>query len=463
METKQRAAVPADDREQRLSAGNILSYGLGGVTATMTNQFKLQFHMSFLSDVARLPVGLVGAWSMVLTLWDAVNDPLIGRLADKTNTRRFGKYRPHMMVSSVLLAVTIFGMFSVPNLPQGGKLAYYIVMLALFSTFITQFTVPWQALNSVMSRDAHQRNLLLTSRQLVGAFSSSAVGLFTLPVVYAFANQQQGWQAAALIVCAATVVCGLLSANGAKKMDYHNAIPTPEKLHIRGQFNLIFKNRPLIIASLLLGVVYLGISINSVVSVYYLKYVVQNVAIQPVIALINIVVGLVFLPFLPALMRRFGKTGVLLGGMAVYVSAALWLLVVRENATVMQIFVMSALKTGGITCANVCCFALVPDCTDYTELYFSSVQPGFISSVSTFVRQFCGAFSTLIVGALLQLAGYVADVAAAPRVVNMILSINTVLPIALFVVAIVLVRLYPINQAYAAQMRQELNELRVRK
>lgn len=460
METMEQAAVPAGNPKQKLAAGDIISYGLGGVTATMTNQFKLQFHMSFLSDVARLPVALVGAWSMVLTLWDAVNDPLVGRLADRTNTRRFGKYRPHMMVSSILLAVTIFCMFSVPNLSQGGKLAYYVVMLALFSTFITQFTVPWQALNSVMSRDAHQRNLLLTSRQLVGAFSSSAVGLFTLPVVFSFANQQQGWQAAALIVCAATVACGLLSANGAKKMDYHNAIPTPEKMHVKGQFGIIFKNRPLIIASLLLGVVYLGISINSVVSVYYLKYVVRNVGIQPVIALINIVVGLVFLPFLPALMRRFGKTGVLLEGMAVYVSAALWLLAVRENATPIQIFIMSALKTSGITCANVCCFALIPDCTDYTELRFGSVQPGFISSVSTFVRQFCGAFSTLIVGTLLQLAGYVADVEASRPVVNMILGINIAIPLALFVAAIVLVRLYPINRAYAAKMHRELRALR---
>lgn len=463
MREANKAAVCEQEEGERLSAGDILSYGMGGITATMTNQFKLQFHMNFLSDVAHMPIGIVGVWSMILTLWDAVNDPLMGRLADRTNTRRFGKYRPHMMMGSVLLAITIFCMFSVPGLSTGGKLVYYIVFLALFSTFGTQFAVPWQALNSVMSQDSHQRNLLLTSRQLIGAFSASAIGLFTMPVVYSFADRRRGWQVAAAIVCVATVACGLLSARGAKKKDYYNSIPSPKHVKIKGQLALIFKNRALVIASLLLGAVYLGISINSVVSVYYLEHVVKNVGLQPIISLINIVAGFVFVPFLPALLKRFGKLPVLLGGMGFYALAALWLMSLGASATPMQIFVMSALKITGITCANVCCFALIPDCTDYAELHFGSVQPGFISAMSTFVRQFCGSFSTLIVGALLQWVGYSAGTAASPAVVKMILAINTVLPLVLTVLVVILVKLYPITRAYAAEMQQQLRRQRAQR
>jgi len=453
----QQETVPSEDK---MSPGDILSYGVGGITATMTNQFKLQFHMNFLSDVAGMPILTVGAWSMLLTIWDAINDPIIGRLADRTNTRRFGKYRPHMMMGSIFLAFTLLMMFSVPNLSMTGKLIYYIFALAIFSVFSTQFTVPWQALNSVMSQDAHQRNLLLTSRQFVGAFATSAVGLFVLPVVERFENPRTGWLAAAAIVGVAAVICGFLSANGAKKKDYYNSLPTPKGVRAKGQMQMIFQNRALLIACLLRGGVYLGISLNSVINLYYLRYVVKNVDILPTISLIRIITGFAFLPFMPALMRRFGKAKVLGAGMLLYALPAAWLFFLRENATPFQVIVMSSVKSVGITYANVCCFALVPDCTDYTELNFGTAQAGFINAIGTFVRKFVGSFATLIVGGLLELAGYVGGAAMTAPVVEMILNINIWSPILLCALCILLIFLYPITPAYAVEMRKKLRELR---
>ena len=96
-------------------------------------------------------------------------------------------------------------------------------------------------------------------------------------------------------------------------------------------------------------------------------------------------------------------------------------------------------------------------------MYKRQVQPGFISAMSTFVRQFCGSFSTLIVGALLQWVGYSAGTAASPAVVKMILAINTVLPLVLTVLVVILVKLYPITRAYAAEMQQQLRRQRAQR
>lgn len=145
--------------------------------------------MSFMTDVAGLEIGQVRLWSMLLSIWDAVNDPIIGRLVDRTQTR-WGKYRPHMVVGALCWALTIVLLSMSPALCRGG----WPIMWrdGLFSVFYTQFTVPWQALNSVMSQDVHQRNLLLTSRQLVGAVATSAVGLLAVPVVSRFSSAQAG-------------------------------------------------------------------------------------------------------------------------------------------------------------------------------------------------------------------------------------------------------------------------------
>lgn len=447
-------------REENLHPGDILKYGLGGITATMTNQFKLQFHMNFLSDVAGLPIAKVGIWGMLLTIWDAINDPIIGRLADNTNSKRWGKYRPHMLIGSVLLAITILLMFVVPNFSENGKLVYYIVTLALFSIFSTQFTVPWQALNSVMSQDAHQRNLLLTSRQFVGVFATSAVGLFVLPVVNQFANVRTGWLYAASIVGIMSIICGVLSAHAAKKKDYYNSIPNQGKVDLRGQIQVIFKNPPLIICSLLLGCIYLGISINSVINIYYLQHVVNNVKILPLMSLIRIITSLIFLPFMPALMKRFGKTRVLSTSMLVYALPSIALFILREGASINQVILISSIKAMAIAYANVCCFSLIPDCTDYTELHFGNAQAGFVNAIGTFVRKFVGSFATLIVGVLLELSGYMANTKASKSVVETILNINIFVPVFLFFFVVVLVRLYPITPTYSNEMRKKLQLIR---
>ena len=93
-------------QEPRLKQWEITGYGLGGFASTLPNQFKTQFGMSFMSDVAGVPVSVAGVISMLMSVWDAVNDPIIGHLADRTNTRRWGRYRPHMLLGALCMAVT---------------------------------------------------------------------------------------------------------------------------------------------------------------------------------------------------------------------------------------------------------------------------------------------------------------------------------------------------------------------
>ena len=69
-----------------LKKWEITGYGLGGFASTLPNQFKTQFGMSFMTDVAGVPIGIVGILSMAMSVWDAVNDPVIGHIADNTRT-----------------------------------------------------------------------------------------------------------------------------------------------------------------------------------------------------------------------------------------------------------------------------------------------------------------------------------------------------------------------------------------
>ena len=451
--------VQEDQRDRKMSKGELVSYGLGGVASTMPSQFKTAYAMNFMSDVAGLHVGAVGILNTLLIIWDAINDPIIGGIADRTNTKRWGKCRPHMIMGILLWVVIMVMLFTVPDLPETGMWIYYIVALLLYSVFYTQFTVPWQALNSAMTRDPQERNLMLTCRQYGGFIAGAVVGVITIPIVQKSADPRTGWLISVGIVCVTMIITGLCAANGAKRVDYYNSLPTPEKIHFKSQIGLVIHNRAVICAALLLGAVTLVNTMSSALSLYYLRCVVENMGLKAVFSLVSLGISLVVIPMMPAMLRKFGKIKTVFIGMFVILLQSIWLLVRREFATDLEVIGMGFVGNLGLVFANVAVLAMIPDCTDYTEWKFGTAQAGFINATITFMKKFCSSFSTMIVGVALASVGYSAS-ETSQEVIDMIVNLKIAYPIVLMIVTVILVKLYPITPAFAKTMRAELKERR---
>lgn len=451
--------VQEDQRDRKMSKGELVSYGLGGVASTMPSQFKTAYAMNFMSDVAGLHVGAVGILNTLLIIWDAINDPIIGGIADRTNTKRWGKYRPHMIMGILLWVVIMVMLFTVPDLPETGMWIYYIVALLLYSVFYTQFTVPWQALNSAMTRDPQERNLMLTCRQYGGFIAGAVVGVITIPIVQKSADPRTGWLISVGIVCVTMIITGLCAANGAKRVDYYNSLPTPEKIHFKSQIGLVIHNRAVICAALLLGAVTLVNTMSSALSLYYLRCVVENMGLKAVFSLVSLGISLVVIPMMSAMLKKFGKIKTVFIGMFVILLQSIWLLVRREFATDLEVIGMGFVGNLGFVFANVAVLAMIPDCTDYTEWKFGTAQAGFINATITFMKKFCSSFSTMIVGVALASVGYSAS-ETSQEVIDMIVNLKIAYPIVLMIVTVILVKLYPITPAFAKTMRAELKERR---
>ena len=456
---KETSQSPGSAQDRKMSKGELISYGLGGVASTMPSQFKTSYAMNFMSDVAGLHVGAVGVLNTLLIIWDAINDPIIGGIADRTNTKRFGKYRPHMIMGVLLWAVIMVMLFTVPSLPETGMWIYYIIALLLYSVFYTQFTVPWQALNSAMTRDPQERNLMLTCRQYGGFIAGAVVGIITMPIVQRSANPKTGWLISVGIVCIVMVITGLCAANGAKRVDYYNSLPTPEKVHLKSQLHLITKNRAVICAALLLGTVTLVNTTSSAISLYYLRCVVENVALKSIFSIVSLLISLIFIPMMPAVLKKVGKIKTVLYGMALIVLPAVWLMIRRESMSNLEVVISSFFSSFGFVCANVAALSMIPDCTDYTEYKFGTSQAGFINASITFMKKFCSSFSTTIVGVALAAVGYSAD-SVSQEVIDMIINIKIIYPFILLIVTGLILHFYPITPEFARKMRAELKERR---
>ena len=250
---------------------------------------------------------------------------------------------------------------------------------------------------------------MLTCRQYGGFIAGAVVGIITMPIVQRSANPKTGWLISVGIVCVVMVITGLCAANGAKRVDYYNSLPTPEKVHLKSQLHLITKNRAVICAALLLGTVTLVNTTSSAISLYYLRCVVENVALKSIFSIVSLLISLIFIPMMPAVLKKVGKIKTVLYGMALIVLPAIWLMIRRES--------MSDLKV------------------------------------------VASSFSTTIVGVALAAVGYSAD-SVSQEVIDMIINIKIIYPFILLIVTGLILHFYPITPEFARKMRAELKERR---
>lgn len=303
---------------------------------------------------------------------------------------------------------------------------------------------------------------MLTCRQYGGFIAGAVVGIITLPIVKRAPDVRTGWMISVGIVCVTMIVTGLCAANGAKRVDYYNSLPTPEKVEIKKQLHLILKNRAVICAALLLGAVTLVNTMSSALSLYYLRCVVNNLGLKSIFSTVSLGISLVVIPMMPSMLKKFGKARTVLIGMSVILLQSIWLLVRREAAADIEIIIMGFFGSLGFVFANVAVLAMIPDCTDYTEWKFGTAQAGFVNATITFMKKFCSSFSTLIVGYALASVNYNPK-ETSQEVIDMIINLKIAYPIVLLIIVIVLLKLYPITPAFAKTMRAELKERRAAK
>ena len=195
-----------EDDPEKLTHGHVFAYGMGALPANMNNQLRSSYQLSFMTDIAKINPAIAGALMTIMVIWDAINDPIIAVLADRTNTKRMGKYRPWMFWGSILLGIITILCFVNPGFTGAMNAGYFFLVMFIYCWVQTMFTVSWQALNSVMSADPHQRNRLLTYRQLFGTGSAIVVSILVMPIVNGAATEAKGW----LTIPASVAVCDII-------------------------------------------------------------------------------------------------------------------------------------------------------------------------------------------------------------------------------------------------------------
>jgi GPH family glycoside/pentoside/hexuronide:cation symporter len=201
--------------EYKLSFIEKAGYSAGDAAANFVFMTMILFQSNFYTDVFGISAGIAGTIILVARLWDAFFDPLMGVLADRTNTR-WGKFRPWILFTAAPWCVVMFLAYTTPTgWSRSAMIAYAAVTNIILMTIYSANNMPYSALGGVMTGDVDERASLNSFRFISVNAAQFIVGGFTLPLVAKFAgpdhNTQRGWEYTMAIWAALCMVLFLIT------------------------------------------------------------------------------------------------------------------------------------------------------------------------------------------------------------------------------------------------------------
>jgi len=451
------ADVVVAPRSEKLSFWTKAAYAIGDLGNSAGPGTIVPFwYLYFLTDVARLDPALAGVSILVGKVWDAVNDPLVGALSDRTRSR-WGRRRPYLLFGALPFGVTFALLWIVPPIQNQLLLClYFALMYILFDTAFTFVGCPYNALTPEMTLDHDERTSLLTFRMTVSIVAGLLVALLLGEVIFPnFPGDERAAFMAVGVVCGAIFVVPLLitffGTRERKEFQVGEALNPLEGLRY------VLRNTELRYTLAMNLLSWMPVDIASAVFPFFLIYWVGMTEGDA-----NLVLGVIlasatlFLPLVLWLSRRLEKKTAFIIATASWAVIMLAILLVPKGA-VTPAYVIAALTGFGVSSAHLLPSAMSPDVLEVDELMSGKRQEGIYAGFSVFVRKLSTALVLSLVGPVLAWSGYVEGAAAqTPRAMTAIRLLIAVVPTVLLVAACVVAWFYPLTRQRHAEISRQL-------
>jgi GPH family glycoside/pentoside/hexuronide:cation symporter len=497
---------PTPSKDEKLSKTEYVGYALGDTASNLFFQTFGIFLTYFYTDVWGLAPAVIGTMFLVVRLIDAMADPLIGLMADRTETR-WGKFRPYLLWFALPYGVGGYLLFAsptlspdgtfvhleksanwlfdkVPLLPwllgnsdfsQGGKLAYAYLTYGFMMLMYSFINVPYSSMLGVISPSPRIRTLA-SSYRFVGAFGGGLlVSLGVRPLVKWLGgganeagkviNELRGFQLTMLIFAAISVVMFVTCFATTKE---RVKVPPGQKHNAIGEVKELLRNYPwiMLLLSAIFSLTFIGLRNGS--ALYYFKYV-AGYDNQPVLfglfdrVTVFISLGMACMMLGSYCLSFFAKVAdkrVLSFGLT-FVTAGCWAAFywIPTDNFALQLAVQ-ALGTFCMGPASALVWAMYADVADYGEWKFGRRSTGLVYSASLFAIKTGTAFAGLMLPWILAKYDYLPNVAQSATSILGITLTFSLFPAGVAVLKGIALWIYPLSKAKVDQIETDLNARR---
>lgn len=430
-----------------------VGYGIGDMGFNFYWANISSFLLIFYTDVMGLAAAAVGTMILATKIVDAVTDPLMGALADRTRSR-FGKFRPYLLYAALPMAVAGVLTYTVPAAGDGGKLLWAYATFTLMMLCYTVLSTPYSALSGVITGDSQQRTTLISFRFIAAFAGTAIVNYCTLDLVawLGRGDEARGWQltmAAYGIAAAALFVTVFLTTRE------RIAPPPQQNSAVRQDLKDLLNNKAWLVLFALALIIMVTIVMRGGASVYYMKYFVLRPDLTGRFLGAYSVALAVGAALTPLLTRYFDKKRLMVGLMAAVGALSCSMFFVPAEA-IGVMFVLNTLIGLALGPKSPLAFSMYADAADYTEWKMGRRATAMTFAAATFSQKLGGAIASAAIAWLLAAMGYVANQAQSGASQLGIVLLLTVIPGVVAFVAAFTMRFYPLDNATLAQVQSEL-------
>lgn len=430
-----------------------VGYGIGDMGFNFYWANISSFLLIFYTDVMGLAAAAVGTMILATKIIDAVTDPLMGALADRTRSR-FGKFRPYLLYAALPMAAAGVLTYTVPAASDGGKLLWAYATFSLMMLCYTVLSTPYSALSGVITGDSQQRTTLISFRFIAAFAGTAIVNYCTLDLVgwLGRGDEARGWQ---LTMAVYGIAAAALFATVFLTTRERIAPPAQQNSAVRQDLKDLLNNKAWLVLFALALIIMVTIVMRGGASVYYMKYFVQRPDLTGKFLGVYSVALAVGAAMTPLLTRYVDKKRLMVGLMAaVGVLSCAMFFVPAEAIGLM--FVLNTLIGLALGPKSPLAFSMYADAADYTEWKMGRRATAMTFAAATFSQKLGGAIASAIIAWLLAAMGYVANQAQSGASQLGIVLLLTVIPGVVAFVAAFTMRFYPLDNARLVQVQSEL-------
>ncbi len=438
----------------RLTTAQKAGYGLGDFAYNLIWQAVTLFLIFIYTDVAGLSPYWAGVVYIAASVWDAITDPIMGGLADRTRTSR-GRYRPYILWSAAPLAFVYWLAFSVPSVSDGWIIVWAFVTHFLLRTVYTVSNIPYSSLTARMTSDADDRARLTGWRMQFAVAGGLFVATFLPGLVAVLGGDDPRTGYSLTVALFALLMFAILIASYflTSEPDEIDPLPARQSLNpvdllkdVLGVAAKLRLNGPLarVFLAIIIGGMCIAMLSKSVP--YYFKYIYGDQTMVSGALVTLMITQFVVIPAYVFLAARTSKRVAWLAGSGV-MAVGLTALFANQLYTQFVILPIFCVIGAGAGALGVMFWSMLPDTVEYSEWATGNRDEAKTYAFASFAIKMSNGTAGFLFGVLLGLAGFEANVEQTEDTIFAIKSIMTLIPLLGLLICAVIIWGYPLDRA----------------
>lgn len=445
------------EQRKKLTLGTKIVYGLGDFASQLVWTFVGNYLTVYYTDVVGLAPAIAGAIMLIARIWDGVNDPMFGAIAERTKTK-WGRFRPYILIFSPILAIFNVLAFTAPFGNGTAGVAWAAFSYIGLGMLYTVVNLSYGSLSNVMTTDSQERVELNSWRMIGTNLGSCLLSAISMPLILKFSHAETPTGTGYTLTTMVFAICSLPLFFLVFKCCIEVIQPKQDvkQISIGTTIKVVVTNKPLLIIFFTLLAYMTGMFGRIGLAIYYFMYNMKRFDLISILMMAPTICGAVAIFLTRKLVNYVPKK--ILGAISLTgcgVSLIILYMIPSSNATL--VIIMSGVY-GLFSFAVPLFMGSVPECIDYAELKTGVRSDGTSYAFTSLATKFGSAFGASVGLMIMSSFGYVANADQTAEALKGINIAVNIFPAVTFFVALVIWMFYPIDAKKATEIRAELEK-----